>query len=188
MATQAARRAATRAKLVEAAERLFVEKGYDDTPPEAVLAAAGVSRGALYHHFPGKQDLFAAVFEAVSSRAVERTRRRSRGGASSREALVAGCLAWLAEARRPAIATILLDQGPQVLGWQRARDLENRYSLGRMTRGVQAAVDAGELEVADVELTARLINAAVAEIALVRARPTLAEDTIRQLIEGFAPH
>jgi AcrR family transcriptional regulator len=171
---------------VLAAERLFVAHGYEETPTEAVLEAADMSRGALYHHFPGKQDLFAAVFEAVSSRAVERTRRKTRGGASPRETLVAGCLAWLAEARRPAVATILLDQGPQVLGWQRARDLENRYSLGLMKRAVQTAVDAGELEVADVELTARVINAALAEIALVRVQPKLAEQAVRQLIRGYS--
>ena len=185
MATQAERREATRARLVEVAERLFAADGYEHTPTEAVLEAAGVSRGALYHHFQGKRDLFAAVFEAVSSRAVERTRRKTRGTASPREALTAGCLAWLAEARRPAVAAILLDQGPQVLGWRRARDLESHYSLGLMTRGVEAAVAAGELSVADVELTARLINAALAEIALVRARPKLAEQVVRQLIGGF---
>ena len=67
-----------------------------------------------------------------------------------------------------------------------ARDLENRYSLGLMKRAVQTAVDAGELEVADVELTARVINAALAEIALVRVQPKLAEQAVRQLIRGYS--
>ena len=191
VATQAERREATRSRLVEAAQRLFVERGYEGTPTEAVLAAAGVSRGALYHHFPGKQDLFAAVFERVASGAIARTLPSGRGKGSPTRALIAGCLGWLAQARRPEVATILLDQGPQVLGWQRAREIENRYSLGLMTRAVRAAVEAGELDVVSVDLTARLINAALAEIALatlderLKIRPRVAAAAVRQLIEGL---
>jgi AcrR family transcriptional regulator len=192
MATQAQRREATRGKLIEAAQRLFAAEGYEATRTQAVLEAAGVSRGALYHHFPTKQDLFAAVFEQVSRGAIERAVSRLRAGGSPREALIRGCLAWLAEARTPAVALILLEQGPQVLGWQRAREIENRFSLGHVTRAVRAAVDAGELEVESVDLTARLINASLAELALarldpsVRVRPRVAERAVRQLIEGFA--
>ncbi len=191
MATQAERREATRSRLVEAAHRLFVAQGYEGTPTEAVLAAAGLSRGALYHHFPSKRELFAAVFDRVASEAIARILPGGRSKDSPTEALIAGCVGWLSQARRPEVATILLDQGPQVLGWQRAREIENRYSLGLMTRAVRAAVEAGELDVVSVDLAARLINAALAEIALatlderLKIRPRVAAAAVRQLIEGF---
>jgi AcrR family transcriptional regulator len=86
MATQLERREATRARLVEAARRLFVERGYEATSTNDVLEAAGVSRGALYHHFATKQELFAAVFERVSEQAITRalSRTGNEGSAWSR--------------------------------------------------------------------------------------------------------
>ena len=192
MATQEQRRESTRARLLQAATALFARNGYEATSTEAVLEAAGVSRGALYHHFETKQELFAAVFESVSRSAVERSAARVRPGQSPLEALIEGCLAWLREARKPQVAAILLDQGPPVLGWQRAREIEYRFSLGVMRASVQNAVDAGELEVASVELTSSLINAALAEAALAalhshgRISAKTVERSIRQLIEGLA--
>ena len=82
MATQAERRTATRAALIDCAHALFVEHGYDTTTTEDVLDAAGVSRGALYHHFPTKEELFAAVFEEVSRSSIDRTLRRAGDGAA----------------------------------------------------------------------------------------------------------
>jgi AcrR family transcriptional regulator len=169
MATQLERREATRARLVEAARRLFVERGYEATSTNDVLEAAGVSRGALYHHFATKQELFAAVFERVSEQAITRALSRTGNEGSALQRLESGCLAWLAEARRPAVAAILLDQGPAVLGWRRARDLENRTSLGLMKAAVGAAVEAGELRTPSVELLASVLNAVLAELALAQA-------------------
>jgi AcrR family transcriptional regulator len=193
MATQAARRAATRTRLIGAARGLFVDHGYEATSTAAILAAAGVSRGALYHHFPGKQELFAAVFEQVSREAIARAVAAARPGASPLATLVTSCLAWLREARRPEVAAILLTQGPRALGWQRAREIENGTSLALMQRGLQSAVDAGEIEVESVELAARLLNAVLAEAALasVGAEAGLPAGTvdrgIRRFIESLAP-
>jgi AcrR family transcriptional regulator len=193
VATQTERREATRSRLVEAAYERFVRDGFEATHTDSILAAAGVSRGALYHHFRSKKELFAAVFEHVSAAAVDRAVRRGRAGKSARQTLVLACLAWLKEARRPGVARILLDQGPQVLGWLAARDIENRYSLSVMKAGLQAAVDAAELETPSVELTAGVLNAALAELALVSlhggksVRVGLIEDTVRQMIAGLAP-
>lgn len=192
MATQQQRRDATRGRLVEAAHAEFVRTGYDATTTEAVLERAGVSRGALYHHFPTKQELFAAVFEQVSREAVERAVARSRRHRSPLETLIGGCLAWLAVAREPAVAAILLDQGPQVLGWVRAREIEGRYSLALMKSGVEAAVDAGEIDVASVDLTAALLNALVAETALSTLHaggtlgPRVVAKSVRQFVGGLA--
>jgi AcrR family transcriptional regulator len=192
MATQRERRETTRSRLIESAFQHFAERGFEATHTEAILEAAGVSRGALYHHFESKQVLFAAVFEHVSSLTIDRALHRGVSGQTPLEALVLGCLAWLREARRPEVASILLDQGPQVLGWVRAREIENRYSLGVMKRSVQAAVDAGELHVASVELTAGVLNAALAELALAtlhargKTKAALVEQTARELVSGLA--
>jgi AcrR family transcriptional regulator len=193
MATQAERSASTRSRLVAAALELFARDGYQATSTGAILAAAGVSRGALYHHFAGKQDLFAAVFEQLSREVIERSLVRHGAGESPLANLVASCLGWLREVRRPEAAAILLDQGPQALGWRRARQIEYDTSLGLMKRGVQSAVDAGEIAVASVELTARLLNAALAEAALVSrdAEDDLSAETVergvREWIESLAP-
>jgi len=188
MATQAERRAATRARLLDAAEALFVDRGYEGTSTEQILAAAGVSRGGLYHHFANKRELFEAVFRRVSDAALARA-ARGVDASSPLEGLIAACLAWLREARRPEVAAILIDQGPAVLGWKRVRDLEAH--LGLMTRGLARAVAAGELSVPSLPLAARLLNAVLAEAALSAlhegADTTETEASIRQWIGGLAP-
>lgn len=166
MATQAERRAATRGRLVAAGTLLFSTKGYDATTTAEILAEAGVSRGAMYHHFETKAEVFEAVFTDVSDRAIHRSTAGREHGDSPFEDLIVACLAWLDEVRAPEVATILLDQGPQVLGWERARELESRTSLALMKAALTRAAAAGEIEVRSVELTARLLNAVLAEAAL----------------------
>jgi AcrR family transcriptional regulator len=191
MATQAERRAATRSRLLDAAEALFVDQGYESTSTEQILAAAAVSRGGLYHHFANKRELFEAVFSRVSDAAIARAARDVDPARSPLEALVEACLAWLREACRPEVAAILIDQGPAVLGWKRARDLEAKTSLALMTRGLTRALAAGEIEVGSVSLTARLLNAVLAEAALSAlhegAVATEIEASIRQWVGGLTP-
>jgi len=167
MATQSERRTATRASLISSAEKLFVTQGFEGTSTDDILAAAGVSRGAMYYHFPTKRDVFEAVFVATSDGAILRSGRAAKKSDSPLESLINACLSWLKEVRKPQIATILIDQAPQVLGWERARDLEAETSLGLMTAGLKAANEAGEIDVPSIELSARFLNAVLAEAALV---------------------
>ncbi len=193
MATQAERRAATRARVLDAAEALFAAHGYEATSTDAILASCAISRGALYHHFPTKQAVFEAVFQRVSDAAIERAVRHAPPSPSPLETLVQVCLRWLKEVRKPAVAAIVVEQGPQVLGWKRARDLEARTSLGLMIRGIERALEAGEVEVESVELAARYLNAVLAEAALAsvhrwpRVSNATIERSIRQVIEGLGP-
>ena len=166
MATQAERRAATRGRLVTAARELFATDGYDATTTTDILTRAGVSRGAMYHHFETKADVFEAVFTEVSDEAITRATGAGPRNDSPLEELIVASLAWLRVVRAPDVATILLDQGPQVLGWERARDLEARTSLALMTSSLERAAAAGEIQVGSVDLTARLLNAVLAEAAL----------------------
>ena len=191
MATQAERREATRRRLIDVARQRFSTDGYDQTSTEHIRQQAGVSRGAMYHHFASKRALFEAVFLEVSDETIQGAIGQGGSGESRVDDLTRACLAWLREVQHPHAAAILLDQGSHVLGWQRARDLEAETSLGLMEVALQQASAAGEIEVVSVPLTARLLNAILAEAALVALNDAPAtaaaelEQTIRQFIEGL---
>ena len=122
---------ATRAHVVEVATRLFAEHGYDGTSIEAVQASAGVSRGSLYHHFPGKEALFWAVLEEVGARVTRQGEDIARDAPDPVAMLRAGALAWIRMAGDPVVRQIMLIDAPAVLGWQRWRELDEQGPLGR---------------------------------------------------------
>ncbi len=191
VATQAERREATRRRLIDAARQCFAADGYDQTSTEHIRQLAGVSRGAMYHHFASKREIFEAVFQEVSDETIQGAIRQGGSGESRIEDLTRTCLAWLREVRQPHAVAILVDQAPHVLGWQRARDLEAETSLRLMEVALERAAAAGEIEVVSVPVTARLLNAILAEAALVAVNDPPAdaavelEQTIRQFIEGL---
>jgi AcrR family transcriptional regulator len=166
MPTQSERREATRGAIVEAATELFSERGFEQTSVADILELAGISRGALYHHFAAKDDVFAAVFVVTSSVAIRETARQIPPDATPIDALIAGCLGWLDAVKNPAIHRILFVDGPTALGWERARALEEATNLGVMRAAVRRAVEAKEVEVPSADLAARLLNGLLAEAAL----------------------
>src|SRR5581483_10578657 len=107
MNRKAERGQATRDQFVAIATRLFAEHGYEGTSIEAVLTEASVSRGALYHHFKGKEALFEAVFEAVETDIGQRLQASAPPGASPEELLRAGCLAWVRMAVDPVVRQVV---------------------------------------------------------------------------------
>jgi AcrR family transcriptional regulator len=167
MATQAERRETTRGAIVDAAKELFVEHGFDQTSVTDILERAGISRGALYHHFAAKEDVFAAVFVMTSTDAIRQAVRRIPPNSTPIDALLAGCLGWLDAVKDPAIHRILFVDGPSALGWERLRTLEEATSLGLMRTGVARAVESKEIKVPSVDLAARLLNGLLAEAALI---------------------
>lgn len=193
MATQEERNRATRSLIVAAARTLFLRDGVDATSTEAILTEAGISRGALYHHFASKRDVFAAVYELEAADAIQRAVASAKPADSAIETLIRTCLAWLREARKPHVARLLLQDGPALLGIQECREIEARHSLGRTMAGIEAAQDEEEVKVASVELTARVLNATLGELAVVlasdRSRATLADADaiVRHIIESLRP-
>lgn len=188
MATQSERRAATRGVLIEAAREAFVNHGYDETSIEQILELAGVSRGALYHHFSSKRDIFQAVFEQVSNETIGRAIRHTDPGATPLAELIAGCAAWLREVRDPSVAAIVLDQGPRVLGWTRARAIEEHTTLALLDGALRRAVESGDVAVRSTHVTSRLLSALLAEAAMIAVHDTQANDVehaVRELIEGL---
>ena len=139
-----ARGEATRGQLLSIATRLFAERGYEDTSIEAVLREAGVSRGSLYHHFPGKEALFEAVAEDVETSVGQQTLAAARGADGPVAALRAGSLAWIRLAGDPVVRRILLIDAPSVLGWERWRAMEEHHALGGIRAVLQAHRRAGQ--------------------------------------------
>jgi AcrR family transcriptional regulator len=159
--TQADRSATTRAALVAAATRLFSEQGYAGTGREEIVRAAGVTRGALYHHYADKADLFRAVFEAVEEQVMGRIAEAAMGTADPVEQLRLGCRAYLDEALDPGVRRICIIDAPAVLDETTRREISTRYALGMVREVVQAAVDAGRVAPQPVEALSQLLLAAV---------------------------
>jgi AcrR family transcriptional regulator len=129
--TQADRSAATRAALVSAARALFAEHGFAGVGTEAIVSAADVSRGALYHHFADKNELFAAVLVAVEADVTERiaTEAADSGKTGFRDLMLVAMNTWLDACEAPEAQRILLLDGPSVLGWATWRELLQPYAL-----------------------------------------------------------
>jgi AcrR family transcriptional regulator len=179
---------ATRGQLIEVATSLFADRGYEGTSIEAVLSAAGVSRGALYHHFAGKEALFTAVLEAVSDRVTAEVTEAIRDCTDPVDALRTGAMAWIDLAGDPVIQRVMLVDAPSVLGWEQWRAMDEGRTLGAMRVMLQAASDAGRLPQELVVPFSHMILAALDEAALVVARAPdsgAAAAEGRQAVEGF---
>jgi AcrR family transcriptional regulator len=170
--TQAERTEATRDALIEAARPLFAERGYADVGTEEIVRAAGVTRGALYHHFDGKRDLFEAVYERIE---VELARRIAGGALGSGateplEAMRAGAEMFLRAATEPEAQRIVLLDGPSVLGWDRWREIATEHGLGLIEATLQAAIEAGAIAEQPVRPLAHVLMGALDEAAMLVAR------------------
>ena len=130
--TQVDRSAATRTALIDAARPLFAEHGFGGVGTETIVRAAGVTRGALYHQFADKTELFAAVFEAVEEDIGARIGEvvAAAGSTDPLEAMRTGAGAWLDACAEPEVQQIVLLDAPAVLGWERWREIGMRHGMG----------------------------------------------------------
>jgi AcrR family transcriptional regulator len=179
---RAAQGRATRDHLLGVATRLFAERGYEDTSIEDVLAATGVSRGALYHHFAGKEALFEAALEQVEGGLMAGLERLLADAPTASEALPAVALGWIEAAGDPAISRIMLIDAPSVLGWVRWR-LAGGQALAAMRALLQAVAEEGRLAPGLVNPYAHMLLAALDELALMIAQ---AEDPAAAMAESRA--
>src|SRR5271157_4031501 len=157
---------ATKAALIAAARELFVTKGYFATGTEEIVAKADVgTRGALYHHFADKEDLFRAVFHQVQADLAAATTVNEQGDAL--DLLSAALQQFLdASADNADVQQILLVDGPAVLGWEQWRSLEAEYGLGVITAMLDAAVAQRVIPRQPTAPLAHMLLAAVDEAAL----------------------
>lgn len=135
----------TRAELIAAARRLFIEKGYAETATPEIVAAAGLTRGALYHHFPDKKALFRAVAEHEAEAVADEIERASPETLGVREALVNGGEAFLAAMAEPGRTRLLLLDGPAVLGRAEMDAIDARHGTRSLKAGLVFAVRDGVL-------------------------------------------
>ncbi|MQY09691.1 TetR/AcrR family transcriptional regulator [Actinomadura macrotermitis] len=147
MSRQAEKSEATRANLIAAARALFAERGYAAVGTPEIVERAGSSRGAMYHHFKDKKDLFRAVYEQLQQELMERVAAdmAGLGGADPLAALEAGTRTFLRSCVEPDRARIGLVEAPSVLGWAEWRDIDERYALGVVVAGLEAGRAAGLL-------------------------------------------
>jgi AcrR family transcriptional regulator len=165
-----ARSEATRARLIATARRLFAERGYAHVSTEEIVSAAGVTRGALYHQFRDKADLFRAVFEEVEAELVQRLAGEALTRDDPWEAQLAGLDAFLLASCEPEIQRIALLDAPSVLGWETWREIEAQYGLGLIIAGLRNLIDIGRIPAQPVEPTAHAVLGALTEAGLYVAR------------------
>jgi AcrR family transcriptional regulator len=161
---------ATRKALLKVARRLFAERGYADTATEEVVRRARVTRGALYHHFRDKRDLFKAVMHEEEQKLAARLTQAASAERDPWSGFVAACQAFLDACLDPAVRQILLLDAPSVLGMEGRREVEESYYLTGIKHALGAAMEAGMIETQPVDALARILLGALNEAAMVIAR------------------
>lgn len=157
---------ATRRALLEAAEAQFTSAGYGAASIDQIVSAARVTKGALYHHFRDKRELFAAVCVEVERRWVEEMVAAVGPEADARKRLEMGCEAFLDACTDPALRRILLIEAPAVLSLEQRRDLDIRFGLGLLITALSDGIAAGAVDRQPVEPLAHLLLGALNEAAL----------------------
>ncbi|MET3592387.1 MULTISPECIES: TetR/AcrR family transcriptional regulator [Mesorhizobium] len=181
---------ATRTDLIRAARRLFTEKSYAETGTPEIVAAAGVTRGALYHHFADKQALFAAVVEQEAATVAAEIDRASPAPLSARDALIAGSDAYLAAMRAPGRTRLLLLDGPAVLGRAAMDEIDSRHGNRSLREGLVAAMRARSIVKLPVDALTALLAAAFDRAALAIEAGASGEDyraALIALMDGLSP-
>ncbi len=192
--SQAERSETTRAALVGAGRRLFAERGYADVGTEEIVREAGVTRGALYHHFEGKRDLMRAVYEQLEAELSAEFGSRITPGADPLTVLREGADTFLDQCLEPEVQQIALLDAPAVLGWDLWREINAKYALGLIEAVLRHGIEIGEIREQPVRPLAHALIGALDELAMVVAR---AEDprgaraevgeTLGSLLRGLKP-
>lgn len=189
--SQGDRTRATTAELVRAGRELFAEHGFANVSAEQIVAEAGVTRGALHHHFGDKRGLFVAVLEEVETELAASLAEPL----TEDDPMVGMVLAlgrFLDACQQPEIKQIAMTDALAVLGWQGWREMEARHGLGLLVDTLRRMVDAGLLHEVPVEVTAQVLLGAITEAGLIiahaedpaKARAD-AEHSLMQLISGL---
>ena len=186
--TNAERSDTTRDALLTAARRLFAEKGYAATGTPEIVAAAKVTRGALYHHFADKADLFRAVAEREHGRIAAEIEAAAPPDMDPVAAIVEGGEAFLAAMADPGRRRILLVEAPAVLGPAAATAIDAEHAGRTLVEGVTAAIEAGALRPLPPAVLADLLDAIYDRAALAATRRNAADyrAAIRAIVEGLA--
>nr|WP_196467796.1 MULTISPECIES: TetR/AcrR family transcriptional regulator [Planomonospora] len=163
---RAQRRERTRQALLREGRRLFAERGYGEVGLAEIVQAAGVTKGALYHHFTGKAELFRAVLEESQQEVGRRVAAAADAHGDPWTRLTAGCQEFLTATADPEIQRIMLVEGPAVLGWSQWRAMDEANSTRHLADALTALVDAGVIAPQPVAPLVHLLSGAMNEAAL----------------------
>ncbi len=161
---------ATRRKLIRVSRRLFATRGYGGTSIEEITRRANVTRGALYHHFKGKDQIFRAVFEELEQELVVKAAQATAAESRPAKRLEAGANAFLDASLDRDVQQIVLLDAPSVLGWKTWQEIDEQYALAGLTAALQAAMDDGLLVRQPAKPLAQVLLGALNQAALVIAR------------------
>lgn len=191
--TQLQRTRATTNQLIEAARELFARDGFAATSLDAVVEKAGVTKGALYHHFDGKRDLFAAVYEREQRALADVVKAASRPRRDPLDRFHAGCQAFFEASLDPGIQRITLIDAPGALGWERMRAIESSYTTALLREGLEAVMASGRMERRPVGPLTHLLLGGMCEAAMMVARSSNPRQEARRclrelrgLLDGIA--
>lgn len=160
----------TRERLLEVGFELFGAHGYESTSVGTILEAAGLARGAFYHHFATKAELFDAVLDRVFAQLASASAEAARAHDDPVARLRAGCASWLDGVMDPAVQRITIVDAPAVVGWARCRELDEQHTLGRTKATMRRIAREGRLPEDNVDVLAHMLLAAVSEAAVLIAR------------------
>jgi AcrR family transcriptional regulator len=161
---------ATKVTLERVARRLFAERGFAEVSAEELVARAGLTRGALYHHYGGKEVLFETVVERVMQDVHAKLAADAAAEPDPLQGLYRGIHAFLKICTQPSVQRILLIDAPAVLGWPKWREMDARYGLGLLRSALSSAMKAGLLRTQDADVLAHLLLGALTEAAMMIAR------------------
>jgi AcrR family transcriptional regulator len=181
---QAENSAATRTVLLRIARRFFAERGYADTATEEIVRRARVTRGALYHHFKDKQDLFRAVLHEEQMKVAAKCTEAAASESDPWRALMAANEAFLEACLDPAVQQIVLIDAPAVLGAEGFRQSDESYYLAGLKAAIEAAIAAGIIERQPVEALAHMIMGSMNEAARLIAHASDKERARREVSES----
>jgi AcrR family transcriptional regulator len=168
--TQGERSDATRAALIGAARPLFAERGYAEVGTEEIVRAAGLTRGALYHQFGGKRELFEAVYTQVEHELAEQIAAEALRADDPLGAMQIGIAMLLDACLRPEVQRIALIDAPAVLGWERFREIGAGAGLGLIENTLEAAMQAGVIARQPSKPLAHVVMGALDEAAMLVGR------------------
>ena len=183
---------ATRAALVASARALFAERGYAAVGTEEIVARAGVTRGALYHHFGDKKDLMRAVLHDLARELAEASATAALKETDQWRQILAAVDAFLDACTDPAVQRIMMTDAPSVLGWDEWREIDTQHGLGLVKASLENAMETGLIARQSVDPLAHLLVGALDEAAMYisRARDSRAArremgESIERMLNGL---
>jgi AcrR family transcriptional regulator len=180
MVRQSERREATIAAILKASRKLFSTRGFDATSIDDIAASAGVAKGAVYHHFESKEEIFTQVLDNVQAELAASPPPSLLKISDPLDQIATAVMEYLIAANAPGIRQILLIDGPAVIGWQKWREIDDRY-FGAGTKAAVERIFAQSTPPARIEAVTHLLMGAVMEACLVCAKSQNVKKSAREL-------